>query len=105
MVENFRQIEQRANIKFLVRLGVVSPTEIHDGLQQAYGDDAMSLTFVKKWAQGFREGRESLLDDPHGPHPGEFKITTCPGNVDAVIELILANKHITVTHIDFIANV
>ena len=56
-----QQLEQRINIKFLVKLGKNGP-EIHQILQQVYGEYALKEGTVFKWVQRFREGRE----DPNG---------------------------------------
>ena len=55
-----QQLEQRINIKFLVKLDKNGP-EIHQMLQQAYGEDALKERTVFKWVR-IREGRE----DPQG---------------------------------------
>ena len=39
-----QQLEQRINIKFLVKLGK-NGTEIHQMLQQVYGEDALKNCF------------------------------------------------------------
>jgi len=52
------ELEQRTNIKFLVKLGR-SGNEIRKMLVQVYGDNAMKKTAVYKWAKRFSEGRES----------------------------------------------
>ena len=52
-----QQLEQRINIKFLVKLGKNGP-EIHQMLQQVYGECALKERTVFKWVQRFREGRE-----------------------------------------------
>ena len=48
-------LEQRINLKFLVRRGK-TPTKAH----QVYGDNAMSKAFVFKWHKRFKERREEV---------------------------------------------
>jgi hypothetical protein len=43
-----QQLEQRVNIKFLVKLGKSGP-KICQMLQQAYGEDALKRSTVFKW--------------------------------------------------------
>jgi len=82
-----QQLEQRINIKFLVKLGKNSP-EIHHMLQQVYGEDALKETTVFKWAQRFREGREDPKDDARSGRP-----STSSGNenIDRVRSLVLSD--------------
>ena len=46
------EIEQRRNIKFLVKLGK-SGNEIREMLVQVYGNSAMKKTAVYKWVKRF----------------------------------------------------
>jgi transposase len=55
------QFEQRANIKFCVRLGK-SFSETFDMLKEAYVEESMSRTQVYEWHRRFKSGRESLED-------------------------------------------
>ena len=57
-----QQFEQMLNIKFLVKLGKKGP-EIHQMLQQVYGEYALKERTVFKWVQRFREGREDPKDN------------------------------------------
>jgi len=70
------ELEQRTNIKFLVRLGK-SGNEIREMLVQVYGDNAMKKTAVCKWVKRFSEGRESVLmkRDQDGQQQAELKKT------------------------------
>ena len=56
------ELEQRTNIKFLVKLGK-SGNEIRDTLVQFYGDNAMKKTAVYKWVKRSSEGRGSINDE------------------------------------------
>jgi len=57
-------IEQRINLKFLVKLGK-SATESFRLLTDVYGDDFMSRPRVLEWHKRFRERREE--DDDSKP--------------------------------------
>jgi len=48
------ELEQRTNIKFLVKLGK-SGNEIREMLVQVCGDNAMKNTAVYKWVKCFSE--------------------------------------------------
>jgi transposase len=63
-----QQLEQRTNIKFLVKLGKNGP-EIHQMLQQVYGECAPKERTVFKWVQHFQEGREDPKDDARSGRP------------------------------------
>ena len=61
-------IEQRYTIKFCVKLNK-SATETFASLTEAYGDATLSRTMVFKWHKAFKEGRESVEDDPCSGRP------------------------------------
>ena len=79
-----QQLEQRINIKFLVKLGKKGP-EIHQMLQQVYGEYGLKERTVFKWV-GFWEGREDPKDDARSGRP-----STSSGNenIDRVCSLVL----------------
>jgi len=62
------ELEQRTNIKFLVKLGK-SGNEIREMLVQHYWDNAMKKTAVYKWVKHFSEGRESVTDKERSGQP------------------------------------
>ncbi|PNF28416.1 hypothetical protein B7P43_G16337 [Cryptotermes secundus] len=55
--------EQRANIKFLTKLGK-SATETYNLLTEVYGDQCLSRTQVFEWFKKFMEGRKNVGNDP-----------------------------------------
>ena len=63
-----QKLEQQINIKFLVKLGKNGP-EIHQMLQQVYGECALKERTVFKWVQHFRKGRENPKDDARSGRP------------------------------------
>ena len=87
-----QQPEQQINIKFLVKLGKNGP-EIHQMLQQVYGEYALKERTVFKWVQRFGEGREDSKDDARSGRP-----STSSGNenIDRVRYLALSDRRLTV---------
>jgi len=87
-----QRLEQWINIKFLVKLGKNGP-EIHQMLQQVYGEYALKERTVFKWVHHFWEGREDPKDDAR---------TGCPStssgneNIDRVRSLMLSDRRLTV---------
>jgi len=62
------ELEQRTNIKFIVKLGK-SGNEIREMLVQVYGVNAVKKTAVYKWVKRFYEGRESVTDKERSGRP------------------------------------
>jgi len=83
-----QKLEQRINIKFLVKLGKNGP-EIHQMLQQVYGVCALKERTVFKWVQRFQEGREDPKDNARSGCP-----STSSGNenIDRVHSLVLSDR-------------
>ncbi|XP_055916895.1 protein GVQW3-like [Eupeodes corollae] len=63
--------KQRAVIQFSVKSGEKA-SKILRKLQVVYGDDSMSKTSVFECAKRFKEGRESVEDDPREGTPVTF---------------------------------
>ena len=61
-IEGATDCEIRSVIRFLNARNVL-PSEIHDQIGQAYGDNAMSVGMVRKWVRIFNEGRENVNDE------------------------------------------
>ena len=61
-------MEQRINLKFLVRLEK-PPTEALKLLQEVYSDDTMSRTRLFEWHRRLKEGREEVEDDHRSRRP------------------------------------
>ena len=85
-------IEQRINLKFLVRLGK-TPTETFNLLQEVYGDATMSRTRIFEWHKRFREGREDVEDDPKSGRPTTSRTNE---NVERVREKVRSDRRLTV---------
>jgi len=62
------ELEQRTNIKFLVKLKK-SGNEIREMLVHVYADNFMKKTTVYKWVKSFSEGRESVTDEERSGRP------------------------------------
>ena len=85
-------IEQRINLKFLVRLGK-TPTETFNLLQEVYGAATMSRTPIFEWHKRFREGREDVEDDPKSGRPTTSRTNE---NVERVREKVRSDRRLTV---------
>ena len=90
-----QQLQQRINTTFLVKLGKNGP-EIHQMLQQVYGECALKEITVFKWIQRFWEGREDPKDDARSGRPST---STGNENIDRVLPLVLSDRRLTVTMI------
>ena len=84
--------EQRANLKFLVKLEK-TPTEALAMLQQVYGEDAMGRTQLFEWHKKFKEGREDLADDPRSGRPSTSRHED---NIQHVKQLVRSDRRLTV---------
>jgi len=87
-----QKLEERINIKFLVKLGKNGP-EIHQMLQRVYGECALKERTFFKWVQHFQEGREGPKYDARSGRP-----STSSGNEnnDRVRSLVLSDCRLTV---------
>ncbi|KAJ4447653.1 hypothetical protein ANN_09660 [Periplaneta americana] len=61
-------MEQRVNIKFCYKLGKTA-TETHGMLVQVYGREAVSRKCVYEWFKRFREGKETIENEPRSGRP------------------------------------
>ncbi|KAJ8939419.1 hypothetical protein NQ318_020874 [Aromia moschata] len=66
------QMEQRVNLKFLVKLGKTF-TEAHAMSKQVYGNDCLSRKQVFEWFKRFKQERETTEDDPRPGQPSTSK--------------------------------
>ena len=85
-------VEQRINLKFLVRLGK-NPTEAPKLLQEVYGDDTMSRTRFFEWHRRFKEGREEVEDDQRSGRPSTSRADK---NVERVRQKVRSDRRLTV---------
>ena len=89
------ELQQRTNIKFLVKLGK-SGNEIREMLVQVYGDNAMKKTAVYKWGKRFSEGRESVTDEERSGRPATSRIQE---NIAKVRQMVRENRRLNVRSI------
>jgi len=86
------ELQQRTNIKFLVKLGK-SGNKIREMLVQVYGDNAMKKTAVYKWVKRFSEGRESVTDEER---PGRPATSRTEENIAKICQTVRENRRLTV---------
>jgi len=89
------ELEQRTNIKFLVKLGK-SGNEIREMLVQVYGDNAMKKTADYKWVKCFSEGRESVTDEERSGWPATSRTEE---NIAKICQIVCENHRLTVRSI------
>lgn len=79
------KIEHRAVVKFLTKQGKTPQTILQEMLA-VYGDSAPGKTMIYKWHGLFKQGRESIEDDPRPGRPIE---ATTPEIIEKVEKLVL----------------
>ncbi|XP_011883996.1 PREDICTED: putative uncharacterized protein FLJ37770 [Vollenhovia emeryi] len=85
-------IEQRYAIKFCVRLGK-NATETFSMLQDAFKDNCLSYSQVKKWHKAFKEGPEEVADEPRSGRPSTSRIDE---NVQRVRDFLNSDRRFSV---------
>lgn len=78
------KIEFRAVIKFLTKRGKSVQTILEE-MSSVYGDSCPSKTMVYKWHTLFKQGRESLEDDPRPGRPIEVTTSEIIQKVEKLI--------------------
>jgi len=71
-------------------------TETFQLLNQAHGEDCMSLTQCYEWFKRFKEGRMSVGEDPR---PGRPSTSTNDDHVDRVRAVFRGNRCLTVREV------
>ena len=84
-------MEQRANIKFCVKLEKKF-AETYEKMKKVYGDDCMSRTQVYTWFTRFKNDREDLNDDQR---PGRPEVRNRAELVEKVHEIIGIDSNFT----------
>ena len=84
--------EQRANLKFLAKLGK-TPSESFAILQQVYGEETMPRTRAFEWHKRFKEGREEVEDDPWSGRPSTSRRAD---NIERVKQMVRADRRLMV---------
>ncbi|XP_065673917.1 protein GVQW3-like [Hydra vulgaris] len=85
------KFESRACIKTRALLEVTAQA-ITDDLVLVHGDQVRKYSTVAKWATLFKDGRESLEDNPRSGHP---QTTYTAKNIERVRTIIEENPHTT----------
>lgn len=86
------KLELRVNVKFLTKLGWKG-TEIIKALHNVYGDNCPTDCRIYEWIRRFKEGRESIEDDPREGRPST---STNDESVDAVRSLVEQDRRLSV---------
>jgi len=94
-------MEQRANIKFCVKLGK-SGAETFEMIRRAYGNEAMSRARCFEWHARFKKGRTSLEEDESSGRPST---SSKPKNVETIRRLVHEDRRRTIKDISAIPNV
>jgi len=84
--------EQKINLKFCYKLGK-TPKETYAMLVRVYEDQAVSMKCVYEWFARFREGRESVSDNPRSGRPAT---SVSDENIVKVRKLITNDRRLTV---------
>jgi len=93
-------MEQRIIIRFLTKEGC-KLSEICSRLKRQYGEKTLSNVSVYKWSSAFKEGRETVENEPHERRP---RTSLTGENCDRVDALIWENRRITVHELSGILN-
>ncbi|XP_053667320.1 protein GVQW3-like [Anopheles marshallii] len=88
-------IEQRYAIKFCFRLGK-NTSETFAMLQEAFKDECLSYSQVKKWYKAFKEGREAVADEPRSGRPVTSRIYE---NVQRVRDFLNCDRRLSVCQV------
>jgi len=85
-------LEQRYCIKFCQKLGDTQ-VETIGKIQQAFGDDAMSITWIKEWYNHFNDGSTSVDSEPRHGRPSTSRNDNV---INQVRTLVMQERCITV---------
>ena len=86
------KIEQRFNLKFLVKLNM-TPTKCFKLLKEIYGEDVMLRTQIFECHKRFVKGREEVEDDPTTGRPST---TRTDENITRVNKLVRSDRRLIV---------
>jgi len=89
------ELEQRTNIKFVVKLGK-DGNKIREILVQVYGVNVMKKTAVCMWVKRFAEGRESVTDEERSGRPATSRTEE---NIAEIRQIVRENLRLTVRSI------
>lgn len=89
------KIEYRSIIKYLCLKGLTGK-EIYDDMSKTLGEVCPSYATVKNWVASFKRGKISVEDDDR---PGRPISVSTPENVNAVHDMILSDRRISIKQI------
>ena len=96
-----QKIEQRINLKFLVKLKK-PPTECFQLLKEVFGDNCMSRSQIFEWHKRFLEGREIVEDDERSGRPVTSRTDE---NIKIINEIVRNDRRLSVRMMSDITNI
>lgn len=79
-----KKLEQRCNVKFLVKLGKTRK-DAYELLTTVYGEDVMNQVTFYKWYKAFKEGRENITDEPREGRPSTSRSEVLKNTAAAIV--------------------
>ena len=102
---NCSSLEQRGVIRFFLAESVKS-SEILSRIQRQYGSSCISRVNFYKWVQAFKDGHESITDDPESGRPVDV---STPEAIQAVEDMIRSDRRVTfdemATNLDIVLDI
>ncbi|XP_025415968.1 protein GVQW3-like [Sipha flava] len=95
------EIEQRINLKFLVKLGK-SATKSFNLLTEVYGDSVLSRPRVFEWYKRFREGSEEIEGNQRVGRPCSSKTND---NISKINEIVRKDRRLSIRMIAEMVNI
>ena len=84
--------EQRACVQFCFKIGKTA-SETYELLKTAFGDKCLSRSNVFIWFNRFKNGRESVEDDPQ---PGRPSTSKTDENIVKIHDLVRSDRRLTI---------
>jgi len=84
-------MEQRSCIKFCIK-NAINGTQTFEMLQEAFGNETLSMATAFDWHRLFKEGCELVEDDYRSVQPS----TLNDKNVQKIKDVVLGNRHLTI---------
>ncbi|KAJ8958216.1 hypothetical protein NQ318_017357 [Aromia moschata] len=92
------QMEQRVNLKFLVKLGKTF-TEAYAMLKEVYGNECLFCTLLFDWFKRFKEERETIEEVPR---PGRPSMSKTDENIEKIVDKQISSGKWTCRQVIFI---